>query len=156
MTRFACVEGPEFDGHKVDFDQLTKRLQAFKAEPYRGKRIRVTAYLRSERTKGDAFLWVRMDGGDPVGLYGLVPDRKGDPDGWVRQECVVDVAPSTTLIAIGGALGWRGTIWLDDFRIEVVGDEVPESGSWGKGSFLLKTLDLGAILDAPVNLRFEE
>ncbi len=32
VTRFACVEGPEFDGHKVDFDQLTKRLQAFKAE----------------------------------------------------------------------------------------------------------------------------
>ncbi len=28
-TKFACVDGPEFDGHKVDFDQLTLRLQAF-------------------------------------------------------------------------------------------------------------------------------
>ncbi|MCP3858794.1 MAG: sulfide/dihydroorotate dehydrogenase-like FAD/NAD-binding protein, partial [Phycisphaeraceae bacterium] len=25
-TRFACVEGPEFDGHKVDFDELMTRL----------------------------------------------------------------------------------------------------------------------------------
>ena len=28
-TRFACVDGPEFDGHKVDFDELGKRLQAY-------------------------------------------------------------------------------------------------------------------------------
>ncbi|MBN2059620.1 MAG: sulfide/dihydroorotate dehydrogenase-like FAD/NAD-binding protein [Deltaproteobacteria bacterium] len=31
-TRFACVDGPEFDGHQVDFDELTKRLQAYTAE----------------------------------------------------------------------------------------------------------------------------
>jgi ferredoxin--NADP+ reductase len=28
-TRFACVDGPEFDGHKVDFDELATRLQAY-------------------------------------------------------------------------------------------------------------------------------
>lgn len=27
--RFACVEGPEFDAHKVDFDELSRRLKAF-------------------------------------------------------------------------------------------------------------------------------
>jgi ferredoxin--NADP+ reductase len=30
QTKFACVDGPEFDGHKVDFDGLTKRLNAYK------------------------------------------------------------------------------------------------------------------------------
>lgn len=34
-TRFACVDGPEFDGHKVDFDELTKRLQAYGEEEKR-------------------------------------------------------------------------------------------------------------------------
>ena len=29
QTRFACVDGPEFDGHQVDFDELTLRLQAY-------------------------------------------------------------------------------------------------------------------------------
>ncbi len=24
-TRFACIEGPEFDGHQVDFDEAIKR-----------------------------------------------------------------------------------------------------------------------------------
>ncbi len=28
-TKFACVDGPEFDGHKVDYDELMKRLQAY-------------------------------------------------------------------------------------------------------------------------------
>ncbi len=28
-TRFACVDGPEFDGHLVDFEELSKRLQAY-------------------------------------------------------------------------------------------------------------------------------
>ncbi|MCL2799886.1 MAG: sulfide/dihydroorotate dehydrogenase-like FAD/NAD-binding protein [Endomicrobia bacterium] len=29
-TRFACVEGPEFDAHKVDWDELISRLALFK------------------------------------------------------------------------------------------------------------------------------
>ncbi len=28
-TRFACVDGPEFDAHKVDFDELAKRLASY-------------------------------------------------------------------------------------------------------------------------------
>lgn len=28
-TKFACVDGPEFDGHKVDFDELSKRLASY-------------------------------------------------------------------------------------------------------------------------------
>ena len=28
-TKFACVDGPEFDGHKVDFDELNLRLAAY-------------------------------------------------------------------------------------------------------------------------------
>jgi ferredoxin--NADP+ reductase len=29
-TKFACVDGPEFDGHLVDFDELMRRLGAYK------------------------------------------------------------------------------------------------------------------------------
>jgi ferredoxin--NADP+ reductase len=34
-TRFACVDGPEFDGHEVDFDELTQRLDAYKEDEKR-------------------------------------------------------------------------------------------------------------------------
>ena len=29
-TKFVCVDGPEFDGHLVDFDNMMKRLRAYK------------------------------------------------------------------------------------------------------------------------------
>lgn len=40
-VKFACVDGPEFDGHKVDFDQAMKRQQIYKTEEGR-------AFLRAK------------------------------------------------------------------------------------------------------------
>lgn len=31
-TKFACVDGPEFDGHEVDYDELMLRLRAYEAD----------------------------------------------------------------------------------------------------------------------------
>ena len=36
-VKFACVDGPEFDGHLVDFDQALKRQQQYKTEEGRAK-----------------------------------------------------------------------------------------------------------------------
>jgi glutamate synthase (NADPH/NADH) small chain len=38
-TRFACVDGPEFDGHLVDFDELAGRLAAYHELDEHGCRI---------------------------------------------------------------------------------------------------------------------
>jgi ferredoxin--NADP+ reductase len=38
-TKFACVDGPEFDGHKVDFDELTKRLRGYLEDEKRSMQI---------------------------------------------------------------------------------------------------------------------
>ena len=31
-TKFACVDGPDFDGFKVDFDELTRRQNMYKGQ----------------------------------------------------------------------------------------------------------------------------
>ena len=36
-VKFACVDGPEFDGHKVDFDLAMKRQQMYRTEEGRAK-----------------------------------------------------------------------------------------------------------------------
>jgi len=38
-TKFACVDGPEFDGHQVDFDELSKRLRAYVEDERRAMQI---------------------------------------------------------------------------------------------------------------------
>ena len=40
-VKFACVDGPEFDGHLVDFDEVMKRMRIYKTEEGR-------AYLREK------------------------------------------------------------------------------------------------------------
>lgn len=32
VTKFCCVEGPDFDGHLVDFDELVKRQKSYLKE----------------------------------------------------------------------------------------------------------------------------
>jgi hypothetical protein len=32
QVKFACVDGPDFDGHQVDFDDLMSRLRRFNHE----------------------------------------------------------------------------------------------------------------------------
>jgi hypothetical protein len=59
------------------------------------------------------------------------------------------------VVTVGVELAARGTIWLDDVRIEVVGTEIPTVGVEGKGPWSLKYFRLGEPADAPVNLDFE-
>lgn len=43
-TKFVCVDGPEFDGHQVDFDEMLKRMNSFKPEEEKAmKRLETTS-----------------------------------------------------------------------------------------------------------------
>ncbi len=49
-TRFVCVDGPEFDGHEVDFNEMLQRGGAFKAEEQQA----MEAYLAHANQSGAA------------------------------------------------------------------------------------------------------
>jgi hypothetical protein len=133
-------------------------LQAFKADQYRGRRIRVIAYAKGEGLSEGSFLWVYVEG-DPrvqsqgVAMAGVPMKRNVD---WSKYECVLEVASSTNVMAVGVCLAGRGTIWLDDVGIEVVDTDTPRIGIQGKGPWSLKAFKLGAPAEAPVNLGFEQ
>ena len=42
-TRFVCVDGPEFDAHQIDFDEMIKRLNTYRAE----EKASFDSYMRS-------------------------------------------------------------------------------------------------------------
>ena len=46
-TKFACVDGPDFDGHKVDFDLLTSRLGAYQEQ----ERVAMKRFLENPGCK---------------------------------------------------------------------------------------------------------
>lgn len=47
-TRFVCVDGPEFDAHQVDFDEMLSRLRSYKDEEYAAYQ----AYLEGRPIEG--------------------------------------------------------------------------------------------------------
>lgn len=57
-TRFVCVDGPEFDAHQVDFDEMLSRLRSYKTEEaaaYQayldGKTVQTENIYRAEETE---------------------------------------------------------------------------------------------------------
>lgn len=49
-TKFVCVDGPEFDGHQVDFDEMFKRMGSFKEEELK-EMSHLEASVNKETTK---------------------------------------------------------------------------------------------------------
>jgi glutamate synthase (NADPH/NADH) small chain len=55
-TKFACVDGPEFDGHQVDFDMLMKRLRTYNDSDIEKRQKAAQAEAsQMEEEKGEAY-----------------------------------------------------------------------------------------------------
>ncbi len=103
-------------------------MQMFKAKNYRNKRMRFSAYVRSEGIDAWAGLWMRVDG--PIQHKWLGFDNmqnrpiKGTTD-WQKYAVVLDVPSESVNIAFGILLEGKGQVWLNDVQFEEVGTDVP-------------------------------
>lgn len=114
--------------------------------PYRGKRVRLSAMLKTKDADGAA-LWLRMDGSDNKALnFSNMNDRmvKGTT-GWKRYDIVLDVPPETLRVVYGYFVLGKGEAWADSFKLETVGKDVPVSAT-----------GVESLPDKPVNANFEE
>ncbi|MBI2225958.1 MAG: sulfide/dihydroorotate dehydrogenase-like FAD/NAD-binding protein [Betaproteobacteria bacterium] len=84
QVKFACVDGPDFDGHKVDFDDLMMRLKRFaKEEKTALERWSASCRMREQVHVAPAFMMAEVApevlaaGGDPLGLPDPFDDARG-------------------------------------------------------------------------------
>jgi hypothetical protein len=106
-------------------------MQTFKAGNFGGKRVRMTGYVRSEDVTDWAGLWMRVDGPQKQPLaFDNMQSRpiKGTSD-WTQYQVVLDVPESADEIAFGILLTGKGNLWLDDVNFELVGQDVPATGT---------------------------
>ena len=94
--------------------------QRFDAKAYRGKRVRLTAFLRSEGLDHEAALslFAAYEFGRTT-LAGTTP--------WKKYELVVDVPAASEAIRILLTQQGAGTVWADDFSFKQVDSTVPLS-----------------------------
>jgi serine/threonine protein kinase len=98
--------------------------QLIEPAPFAGKRVRVTAMLRSSGVRSGGLMFeVGSESGFGAGNAGNLP-LSGSNE-WGRHAVVFDVPGDAVSLAIGFALAGPGTVWADNFSIDVVDASTP-------------------------------
>ena len=130
---------------KKHIDGFGTLMQSFKADKYLGKKIKMTAWMKSNEVKSWAGFWLRVDqdGSSKSLSFDNMNDRpiKGTND-WKKCEIVLSVPSSAANIAFGALLDGTGQIWFDEINFEVVENSVPSTGKRTK--------------EEPINLNFDK
>ena len=123
-------------------------MQSFPAGKYCGKRIRMTGVLRTAEVNSGAALWLRVDdgtSGKTLAFDNMTDRQIKGTTAWKKYTIVLDVPPTSTLIAFGALLNGTGQLWFDEIKFEIVSKKVPTTDK--------KRIATG---EGPENLGFEE
>ncbi len=99
--------------------------QEIKADDYRGKRLRYSGYVKTEIGDQHAALWMRVeaDEGKILAFDNMDSRPLKKATGWKRYEIVLDVPENALFIALGALFEGKGQIWVDDLKLETVGQD---------------------------------
>ena len=107
-------------------------MQYIKAAGYLGKRVKMSAYVKTKDVKNWSGIWMRVDqeGSEQYLSFDNMYNRpiKGATD-WTKYEIVLDVPAAASNIAFGELLNGTGQVWIDNVSFEVVDASVPATGS---------------------------
>lgn len=139
--------------NKSDIKGFGILFQAFSAEKYLGKRVRLSGYMKSKDVGNSAGFVMRIenkeDRSHPLGFDNMSNRPvKGNTD-WKIYQVVLDVPETSTEIVLGGLLTGKGQIWFSNLKFEVVEKSVP-------------TTDMSSLMNEngepvePTNLNFQD
>ncbi len=100
----------------------TSMTGSFPAADAAGKKLRFSAWIRTEDVTGWAGAWWRCDTPNGVQGFNNMEDKaiKGTTD-WTQYEFTIDVPKDTNNINFGFILSGDGAAWFDDIEIELDG-----------------------------------
>jgi erythromycin esterase len=132
-------------------------VQNFAADEYRGKRLRMTAFVKSQDVEDRAGLVMQVDGKEMTMLaLDTMSARpiKGSND-WNEYQIVLDVPDEAAEIVFGLRCFGKGQVWVDDFKFETVGQDVATTGMSARSQKRQRELATD-LSQGPRNLGFEE
>ncbi|HEY9227607.1 MAG TPA: hypothetical protein VIP11_13210 [Gemmatimonadaceae bacterium] len=135
--------------------------QFIKADTYRGKRVRFSAWIRQSNVVGtESGLWMRIDGpGLTLGFDNFSTRPQLGSSDWHREEIVLDVPGNSIGIAFGALMSARGELLVDDATFEVIPAVGPTTNQLAEPSVGGDSASIAAgyakAPTAPINLGFE-
>lgn len=131
-----------------DENEFATMMQMFKSDHFKGKRVKLSSFIKTEDVINSCGMWMRVDDsfGDVI-QFDNMQDRfiKNTTD-WNHYSIVLDVPENSAAIYFGVLLTGTGKVWVDEFKILTVESSVPTTN-----------ININSTLpDYPVNLSFEE
>ena len=100
---------------------------SIKPDPFIGKRVRLSGFIKSENVDRWSGFWMRVDG--PKGQQLSFDNMENRPivgtTDWKKYDVVLDVPPGSVNIVLGVILSGKGKVWTDGVAIEAVGTDIP-------------------------------
>lgn len=139
------------------FGFLSKSINA---EGYVGKRIKLSAWVKTNLPEGaSAQLWLRVDGDwkERTDCFDNMFDSriKGVTD-WSLYEVAVNVPPKSKEIVFGILLNGTGQVWLDETMLETLQEDAILAGRATKQNSRWKALQEMTAEDDAAGLTFKE
>lgn len=105
-------------------------MNTIKSDDYKGKTVKMTGYVKSEKVKDWAGLWMRVDyyGTDVLAFDNMQNRGIKRTKDWTKYEVVLFVPQEATSISYGILLSGIGQIWFKDVKLEIVDESVAETG----------------------------
>lgn len=100
--------------------------QTIAADAYRGQRLRLSAFAKSDAVAGGAGVMMHIDSADKIlAITNMQSHPIIGTTNWTRYDIVLDVPSESVGIMFGTWLSGSGSVAFDDFQLEAVGEEVP-------------------------------
>jgi hypothetical protein len=100
-------------------------VQMLPGAPYAGRKVRLSAWIRTDTTRdrrggGAGLVLSAMRDGSFLAHDHMKDSRVSGTTDWKRYTIELALPPATTQLEIGAMLMGSGTMWVDDFELEVV------------------------------------
>jgi hypothetical protein len=107
-------------------DSVGNLMQSFRAAAYRGKTVRLRAWVRVEAggPEDRAQMWLRVD--RPNGKVGFMEDMDGRPvrsAEWTSCEIVAEIDGDAQFVDFGVKSMGRARVWVDEVSFDIVPEE---------------------------------
>jgi hypothetical protein len=119
----------------TDINGFGTLMQTIKADNYKGKRVRMSGFLKTKDVEQWAGLWLRVDNADLSKTLAFDNMKDGKTDravrgttDWQRYNIVLDVPAEADVMSFGALLDGTGQVWFDDLKFETVEETVPTTG----------------------------
>ena len=105
-------------------------MQTFSAKKYLGKKLKLTAFIKTSDVNDWVGMWMRVDGekGKMLSFDNMQERSIKGTTGWKKYEIILDVPKSSSTINYGVLLSGTGVVWMDNFSFQEVSSASQSTG----------------------------